>query len=110
MMEDSESPTNNYAFEFGQRYTRRICHSTLPAEDRILKSEYRVESTVINQAEYAEFTKGGTNMPIGKDMTEEELLNVVKASTIISADAADKLGKAMDRLIKLQIIKPENKK
>ena len=43
-------------------------------------------------------------------MTEEELLNVVKASTIISADAADKLGKAMDRLIHLQIIKPETKK
>ena len=110
MTEDSESPTNNYAFEFRQRYTPRICHFTLPTENKILTAEYSVESAVINQAEYAEFTKGGTNMPIGKDMTEEELLNVVKASTIISADAADKLGKAMDRLIKLQIIKPESKK
>ena len=39
-------------------------------------------------------------MAIERDMTEEELLDVVKASTIISTDSADKLKKVKEKLDK----------
>lgn len=39
-------------------------------------------------------------MAIERDMTEEELLDVVKASTIISEDSADKLKKVKERIDK----------
>lgn len=39
-------------------------------------------------------------MAIERDMTEEELLDVVKATTIISTDSADKLKKVKEKLDK----------
>lgn len=39
-------------------------------------------------------------MTIERDMTEEELLDVVKATTIISTDSADKLKKVKEKLDK----------
>ena len=39
-------------------------------------------------------------MAIERDMTEEELLDVVKATTIIATDSADKLKKVKEKLDK----------
>lgn len=39
-------------------------------------------------------------MAIERDMTEEELLDVVKATTIISTDSAEKLKKVKEKLDK----------
>ena len=39
-------------------------------------------------------------MAIERDMTEEELLDIVKATTIISTDSADKLKKVKAKLDK----------